>query len=72
MEAYLELTVDFGKYGIDNSIGQQNTDVQKAYLEKNAEGLAFLPVLNINEPNMVAFTYNFKENYQVPDQQKSA
>lgn len=62
MEAYPELTVDFGKYGIDNSIGQQNTAAQEEYLEKNAEGLAFMPVLNINEPNMVAFTYNFKEN----------
>lgn len=63
MEAHPILTVDFGKYGIDNSLGQKATNEQKDYLEQGATGLAFLPVLNIYKPNLVSLTYNYKSNY---------
>ncbi|MGY6545787.1 MAG: hypothetical protein ACXIU2_13340, partial [Cyclobacteriaceae bacterium] len=61
MEAFPEFSVDFGKYGIDNSIKLESTDKQKEYLEQNTSGLAFFPVLNIYEQNIVSFTYYFMD-----------
>ena len=46
MDAYPTFSVDFGKYGIDNSIGFKPIKEQQRYLE-SAYGASF-PVLNIN------------------------
>lgn len=62
MEAYPVLTVDFGKYGIDNSIGLKSILEQQEYLNNNSEGLASFPVLNIYNSKLLAFSYYFKEN----------
>lgn len=62
MEAHPVLTVDFGKYGIDHSIGLKSTKEQQAYLyaDNSTEGLASFPVLNIYDSNISAFSYYFK------------
>lgn len=63
MEAYLVLAVDFGKYGIDHSIGLKSTKEQSEYLfSEKSDGLASFPVLNINNSKLLAFSYYFKEN----------
>lgn len=60
--AYPILTVDFGEYSINNSIGLKSTSDQEKYLEKDTEGLASFPILNANDSNVLAFSYYFKEN----------
>lgn len=67
MKVYPVLTVDFGKYSIDNSIGLKSIKEQREYLysDNSAEGMAFFPVLNINNSKMLAFSYNFKENGKI-------
>ncbi|AWW29342.1 hypothetical protein DN752_03835 [Echinicola strongylocentroti] len=62
MEADPILTIDFEKYGMDNTVGQRSTQKQMEYLERGTEGLATFPVLNINNDDVMAFSYYFKEN----------
>lgn len=65
-------TVDFGKYGIDNSYSLRSMDEQINYI-KNTDGLASFPVLNLNNSDIMAFSYYFKqgnnarEHYKVCD-----
>lgn len=55
------LTVDFGKYGIENAkIGLLPVDKQMQYL-KEMSGLASFPVLNVNNSDLLTFSYYFKE-----------
>ncbi len=61
MNAYPIFTVDFGKYGIDNSIGVKSIKEQLRYLETTS-GLASFPVLNINNSNIMSFSYFFKQS----------
>jgi hypothetical protein len=61
-EAYPVYTVDFGKYGIDNNyVGKLSTRDQMDYFG-NMKGLACLPVLNINNSDIMSFSYYFKQN----------
>ncbi len=62
LTAFPVFSVDFGGYGIDNSIGKQSIKEQMAYLNEKAEGKAFLPVLTINNTKILAITYNFFES----------
>jgi hypothetical protein len=55
-------TIDFGKYGINNAaIGLKSTEKQMDYL-KNTKKLAAIPVLNINNDNIMSFSYYFKQD----------
>ncbi|MDR1371595.1 MAG: 6-bladed beta-propeller [Dysgonamonadaceae bacterium] len=59
--AYPVLSVDFGKYGMNNSfIRDKSTTEQMKYIE-NMKGLASFPVLNMNDDRIMAFSYFFKE-----------
>ncbi len=62
MNAYPVLTVDFGKYAMDNSIGLKSVKEQMRYLRNNTAHQAFFPVLNINNSNIMAFNYLFNES----------
>ncbi len=53
------LTVDFGEYGIDNSIGLKSTAEQMKYLEEGVKGRAFFPVLNANTDRLFAISYSY-------------
>lgn len=64
------LHVDFGKYGIDNSIGAKSLKEQFKYIE-NIKGLAAFPVLNINNSNVLAITYLFKSDNKLKFFKKS-
>jgi hypothetical protein len=60
-EAYPVFTVDFGKYGINNKVvGSLSTEEQLAYTSE-IDGLASFPVLNINNSNIMSFSYFFKQ-----------
>jgi hypothetical protein len=60
-EAYPVYTVDFGKYGIDNGhVGALSMKEQMEYFG-NMKGLACLPVLNMNNSGIMAFSYFFKQ-----------
>lgn len=61
-DAYEVKSVDFGKYGIDNSMGLSNTKKQMEYLQKSTEGLASFPVLHVNNAKLLIFSYFFKQN----------
>ena len=58
MEVEPILTVDFGRYGIDNSIGLKPLQEQMEYL-RTSSGLASFPVLNINNSGIMSFSYYF-------------
>jgi hypothetical protein len=60
-EAYPVCAVNFGKYGINKSIGQESTQKQMEYIT-NIDGLAYIPVLNMYTEDIMAFSYYFKEN----------
>lgn len=60
-EAYPVFTVDFGKKSIDKSIGMKSTQEQMEYIKKQT-GWAGLPSLNINNTNMMSFSYFFKQS----------
>lgn len=51
------LKVDFDGHGINNAIQNQSTREQLEYLE-NTSHLASCPVLNINNSNIMSFTYH--------------
>lgn len=61
MDAYPILRIDFGKYGFDNSIGLQSLDEQLEFIKKT-NGKAFFPVLNINNSEIMTFSYYFKND----------
>lgn len=61
LNAYPIFAVDFGKYSIDNSIGTKPLEEQLKYI-KNTNGLASFPVLDINNSEIMAFSYYFKQN----------
>lgn len=52
------LSVDFGSYGIDNSIGLRSTTEQIKYLTEIVG--AYFPVLNINNSNILSFSYYYR------------
>lgn len=54
-------SVDFGNDGIDNTIGLKPIDEQWNYL-RNVNGLASFPVLDINNPEIMVFSYWFRTN----------
>jgi hypothetical protein len=55
------ISVDFGKFSIDNSMGLKTTTEQLEYLEQ-VDGLASFPVLNINNANILAFSYYYMQH----------
>jgi hypothetical protein len=60
-EAHPVLTVDFGKYGMDNqSVGALSTQKQVEYIT-NMHDLASFPMLNINNSGIMSFSYFFKQ-----------
>ncbi|MDR2009699.1 MAG: 6-bladed beta-propeller [Bacteroidales bacterium] len=60
-EAYPVFSVDFGEYGINNEVvGSESTERQMAYI-KDMDGIASFPVLNINNSNILSFSYYFKQ-----------
>jgi hypothetical protein len=60
-EATPVLTIDFGKYGMNNSIGLQSLEKQMEYI-KNMQNRASFPVLNINNDAIMSFSYWFKQD----------
>lgn len=52
-------TIDFGSNGMDNSIGEKALEQQMKYIEEK-KGLAFFPVLNMDNEEILAFSYYFK------------
>lgn len=50
------ITVDFGSYGIDNSIGYHSLDEQIDYIRQIGREALF-PVLTINNSNIMSFSY---------------
>jgi hypothetical protein len=60
-EASPVYTVDFGKYGINNEhVGALSMKKQFEYLG-DMKGLAYMPVLNINNSGIMSFSYFFKQ-----------
>jgi len=59
-EALPILTVNFGKYGMDNFIGLKSMGEQLKYIEEMS-GLASFPVLNVCNSDIMAFSYYFKK-----------
>jgi len=60
-EARAVLTVDFGKYGMDNSMGLKSTKEQMDYFQTTTN-VASLPRLNANNANILSFSYLFKQD----------
>ncbi|MDR2145536.1 MAG: 6-bladed beta-propeller [Tannerella sp.] len=60
-KAYPIFSVDFGKYGINNKMGLEPVEKQSKYI-KNVNGLASFPVLNINNSDIMSFSYYFKQS----------
>lgn len=52
--------IDFGRYEMDNLIGDESVKEQLKYIADN-DKLAFFPVLNMNNDNVFSFSYYFKE-----------
>lgn len=67
MEAQPVLTVDFGKHNLDSAIGLKSTVEQMDFLysDERSEGLAYFPVLNTYNSDLLAFTYYYKENSKI-------
>jgi hypothetical protein len=60
-EAFPVYTVDFGKYGMDNqSVGALSTKKQVEYITAMHD-LASFPILNLNNSNIMSFSYFFKQ-----------
>jgi hypothetical protein len=60
-EAYPVYTVDFGKYGMDNQmIGAMSTQKQAEYIT-GMHDLASFPILNLNNTDIMSFSYMFKQ-----------
>ena len=52
--------VDFGQYNMNNSIGEESLDEQLDYIDGTSNRV-FFPVLTMNDKNIFAFSYYFKE-----------
>ena len=65
MNAYPRFTIDFGKHGIDNLIGLKPLGEQIEYIKK-INGLASFPVLTVNNTEIMAFSYYFKQENKDP------
>lgn len=52
-------SIDFGKYGMDNSIGKESVQEQLKYVKSTGD-LAFFPVLNVENDNILSFSYYYK------------
>ncbi|MCH7414026.1 6-bladed beta-propeller [Belliella sp. R4-6] len=61
-EAIPVMSIDFGSFGIDHSISFESIERQMEYLAQQTEGKASFPVLNIEDPRLLVFSYYFKEN----------
>lgn len=59
-DASAVFTVDFGKHGMSGSIGARPLEKQMEYI-KSANRVAMFPVLNINNSDIMSFSYYFKE-----------
>ena len=53
-------TVDFGKYNMDNSIGNMPLERKMAYIRGKSQKV-FFPVLTMSDENIMAFSYYFKK-----------
>jgi hypothetical protein len=60
-KAYPIISVDFGKQGMNNSIGSESTEKQIDYIAK-MNGVASFPVLNVNNSEIMSFSYYFKKD----------
>ena len=58
--AYPAYRIDFGKYGMENSMGMQPLDRQVQYV-LDMTGEASFPVLSMNNSDIMAFSYYFKD-----------
>ncbi|MDR1224725.1 MAG: 6-bladed beta-propeller [Tannerella sp.] len=56
--------VDFGKYSLNNNTGFESTETQMKYI-KEINGLAFFPLLNMNNENVMSFSYYFKSDNNI-------
>lgn len=52
-------SIDFGKYGMDNSMGNESVQKQLEYIQ-SADNLAFFPVLNVDNDSILSFSYYYK------------
>ena len=59
-EVFPFFAVDFGKFGMNNSIGLESTQRQMEYI-KETTGKAAFPILNINNSDVMSFSYFFKQ-----------
>jgi hypothetical protein len=59
-EAIPVFTVDFGKYGMSNSVGLQSAEKQMKHI-REMSNLASFPILNIINADMMSFSYFFKQ-----------
>jgi hypothetical protein len=67
-EAYPVFTIDFGKYSINNNaIGLKSTEEQMSYL-RGMNNLASFPVLNLNNSEIMSFSYYFKQSKRNKDE----
>ena len=60
-DVYPVYSVDFGKYSINNKIGLESTRKQFNYIQ-GAIGRASFPVLNLNNDDIMSFSYYFKQS----------
>lgn len=60
-EAIPILKVDFGKHNMSESVGLQSTKKQMEYMQ-NMNNVASFPVLNINDDDILSFSYYFKQS----------
>lgn len=58
-EASPVMAVDFGEYGIDNSIGLKSTEEQLRYFREEASNRAFFPVLTAHTEKLLAIFYTY-------------
>lgn len=58
-EASPVMAVDFGEYGIDNSIGLKSTEEQLRFFREEASNRAFFPVLTAHTAKLLAIFYTY-------------
>ena len=62
MQASPAFRVDFGNYGLDNSMIWRRPGNKQIEILNNSKNLASFPVLNINNTNILAFSYSYRNN----------
>ncbi|HAS59490.1 MAG TPA: hypothetical protein DEQ87_16410 [Algoriphagus sp.] len=60
-EAFPYLRLDFGDFKLDPNIRNLSIQEQLQILQNESEGKVTFPVLNASTPNLLAFSYYFKE-----------